>query len=68
MCVCLCVHGVCFCMKQFVPLCEQVVCSRVDAKGQQFVGVQVVEGAQVRQAQEEFGEEGSVIWASAGDQ
>ncbi len=66
MCVCVCV---CFCVSVCVSvLCEQVVHSRVDAKGQQFVGVQIVEGAQVRQAQEEFGEEGGVIWATAGDQ
>lgn len=54
---------VCVCV-----LSEQVACSRVDAKGQQFVGVQIVEGAQVWQAQKEFREEGSVIWTALGDQ
>lgn len=40
----------------------------VNAKGQQFVGVQVVEGSQVRQAQQDFGEEAGVVWTSASDQ
>lgn len=60
-----------FCVKQFFFVCvhcEQAACSRVDAEGQQFVRVQIVEGAQVWQAQEEFGEEGGVIWATASDQ
>lgn len=69
-CVCLCVVYLMFLCKT-VWICvlhEEAACSRVDAKGQQFVGVQIVEGAQVRQAQEEFGEEGRVIWATASDQ
>lgn len=40
----------------------------VDAEGQQFVGVQVVEGAQVGQAQQQLGEEGAVVRATAGDE
>ncbi|KAG7228327.1 hypothetical protein INR49_009191 [Caranx melampygus] len=50
------------------PAMNKVACSRVDAKGQQFVGVQIVEGAQVWQAQEEFREEGGVFWTTLGDQ
>ena len=42
----------------YVCVCVQVVCSRVNAKGQEFFGVKVVEGAQVWQTQEEFWEEG----------
>lgn len=45
-----------------------VPCSWVNAKGQQFVGVHVVERAQVRQPQEEFGEEGGVVWATSSDE
>lgn len=71
MCVCVSVCGVSVFLCETVclcALCEQAACSRVDAKGQQFVRVQIVEGAQVWQAQEEFGEEGRVIWATASDQ
>lgn len=72
-CVYVSVRGVLCCVILCVTvcmsvLCEQAVRSRVDAKGQQFVRVQVVEGAQVRQAQEEFGEEGGVVRATASDQ
>lgn len=42
-----------------------VKCSWVNAEGQQLVWVQVIEGAQVRQPQEEFGKEGGVIWTMA---
>lgn len=42
--------------------------SGVDAEGQQLVRVQVVERAKVRQAQEEFGEEGGVVGAVATDE
>lgn len=54
---------VCVCV-----LREQAACLRVNAKGQQFVGVHIAEGAQVWQAQEEFREEGVLIWATASDQ
>lgn len=67
--VCVCCVLYIFC--ETVRLCvlrEEAACSRVDAKGQKFVGVQIVEGAQVWEAQEEFGEEGGVIWATASDQ
>lgn len=69
-CVCACMVY-CIILCKIVCVCvlsEQVACSRVDAKGQQFVGVQIVEGAQVWQAQEEFREEGSVVWTTLGDQ
>lgn len=49
-------------------VCRRAVGSRVDAKGQQLVRVEIVEGAQVRQAQEELGEESGVIGAVASDQ
>lgn len=42
--------------------------SRVDAEGQEFVRVMVVQGSQVRQTQQQLGEEGAVIWAPAGDE
>lgn len=66
-CVCMCctVHLFVF---VFVCSVTEAARSRIDAKGQQFVGVQVVEGAQVWQAQEKLGEEGGVIWATASDQ
>lgn len=63
-CVLYCV----FLSKIVCAFCGQVACSRINTKGQQFVRVQIVEGAQVWQAQEEFGEEGGVIWATPGDQ
>lgn len=40
-------------------------CSGVYAEGQQFVRVQVVEGAQVGQAQEQLGEHCAVVGATA---
>lgn len=36
----------------------------VDAEGQQFVGVQVVEGAQVGQVQEQLGEDGRTLFGT----
>ena len=42
--------------------------SGVDAESQQLVGVLVVEGAQVRQTQQQLREEGAVVWAAAGDE
>ena len=68
-CVCVCVWSIFLCITVHISvLGKEVVHSRVDAKGQQFVRVHIVESAQVRQAQEELGEEGGVIWATAGDQ
>lgn len=49
-------------------LCERGDFLRINAKGQQFVGVQVVEGAEVWKAQEQLGEEGGIIWTTASDQ
>lgn len=42
--------------------------SGVDAESQEFVRVMVVQGPQVRQTQQQFGEEGAVVWATAGDE
>lgn len=42
--------------------------SWVYAEGQQLVGVQVVERAQVRQAQQQLGEDGAVVGAAASHQ
>lgn len=67
MCVYMCVCCIFLC-KTVSVLYEQAVCLRVNAKGQQFIRVQIVEGAQVRQAQEEFREKGGVIRTTASDQ
>lgn len=42
--------------------------SGVDAESQEFVRVVVVQGSQVRQTQQQLGEEGAVVWAAAGDE
>ena len=76
--MCMCLYAYCFIFqKQFLSvlsktvfILRQFVCARswVNAKGQQFVRMQIIEGSQVWQAQEELGEECSVIWAAASDQ
>lgn len=48
--------------------CAYVSCSSVDGEGQQLVRVQIVERAEVRQSQEEFGEESGVVGAMASDE
>ncbi len=40
--------------------------SGIDAEGQKLVGVKVVEGAQVWQAQEQFGKKRAVVRAAMG--
>lgn len=42
--------------------------SGVDAESQEFVRVMVVQGPQVWQTQQQLGEEGAVVWATAGDE
>lgn len=42
--------------------------SGVDAESQEFVRVMVVQGSQVRQTQQQLGEEGAVVWAAVGDE
>lgn len=37
-------------------------------KSEELLGVLVVEGSQVGQTQQEFGEERAVLWPSAGDE
>ena len=61
--VCVCV---CVCARVCVCACACDPRSGVDVEGQQFVGVQVVEGAQVGQAQQQLGEEAAVPGVSAG--
>lgn len=53
---------------QHAPQSAPAPHSRVDAEGQEFVRMMVVQGPQVRQTQQQLGEEGAVIWAAAGDE